>query len=364
MTSMALRSSPAQRWQRRRADRQAPGPDQSCGQRRRRLRHCHCRALRLHGREAREHHPGRHQGRRLQGPQRRNESLQGALRQRDLDAHAGGRGQGRRRAARTFQEGRIHAGDDRLLAPNPVVFAMANPDPEITYEEARAVREDIIMATGRSDYPNQVNNVLGFPFIFRGALDVHATTINEEMKLAATYALAALAKEDVPDSVPRLWCGTCLKFGRDYIIPKPFDPRVLVWEAAAVAKAAMETGVAQNPVNSMSIASSWRSGWASTRTDARHDSQGAGESQACGFPRGQSPEDSARLPRTDRRKNCHSRAAGPHQGGNPAPRRIWEYRCRHQHCRTGDRASPSGVCQRAVSGCGSGVESLWARPTS
>ena len=135
------------------------------------------------------------------------------------------------------------------LAPRPVVFAMANPDPEITYDEARAVRDDIIMATGRSDYPNQVNNVLGFPFIFRGALDVHATTINEEMKLAATYALAALAKEDVPDSVCRAYGVDTLKFGVDYIIPKPFDPRVLVWEAAAVAKAAMDTGVAQNPVN-------------------------------------------------------------------------------------------------------------------
>ena len=135
------------------------------------------------------------------------------------------------------------------LAPNPVVFAMANPDPEITYEEARAVRTDIIMATGRSDYPNQVNNVLGFPFIFRGALDVHATTINEEMKLAATYALATLAKEDVPDSVCRAYGVETLKFGTDYIIPKPFDPRVLVWEASAVAKAAMDSGVAQNPVD-------------------------------------------------------------------------------------------------------------------
>ena len=135
------------------------------------------------------------------------------------------------------------------LAPKPVVFAMANPDPEITYDEAKAVRDDIIMATGRSDFPNQVNNVLGFPFIFRGALDVHATTINEEMKLAATYALAALAKEDVPDSVCRAYGVDRLKFGNDYIIPKPFDPRVLVWEAAAVARAAMETGVAQNPVD-------------------------------------------------------------------------------------------------------------------
>ena len=135
------------------------------------------------------------------------------------------------------------------MAPNPIVFAMANPDPEITYDEAKAVRDDIIMATGRSDFPNQVNNVLGFPFIFRGALDVHATTINEDMKLAATHALASLAKEDVPDSVCRAYGVGRLKFGRDYIIPKPFDPRVLVWEAMAVAKAAMETGVAQNPVD-------------------------------------------------------------------------------------------------------------------
>jgi len=135
------------------------------------------------------------------------------------------------------------------LAPRPIVFAMANPDPEITYEQAKAVRDDIIMATGRSDYPNQVNNVLGFPFIFRGALDVHATTINEQMKLAATYALAALAKEDVPDSVRRAYGGGALTFGVDYIIPKPFDPRVLVWEATAVAKAAMESDVAQNPVD-------------------------------------------------------------------------------------------------------------------
>jgi malate dehydrogenase (oxaloacetate-decarboxylating)(NADP+) len=137
----------------------------------------------------------------------------------------------------------------RSMAASPIVFAMANPDPEITYEEAKAAREDVIMATGRSDYPNQVNNVLGFPFIFRGALDVRATTINEEMKLAATRALAALAKEDVPDSVCRAYGVARLKFGPDYLIPKPFDPRVLVWESAAVAQAAMESGVAQEPVN-------------------------------------------------------------------------------------------------------------------
>ncbi len=137
----------------------------------------------------------------------------------------------------------------RSMAPNPIVFAMANPDPEITYEEARACRTDIIMATGRSDYPNQVNNVLGFPFIFRGALDVRATAINEEMKLAATRALAALAKEDVPDSVCRAYGVERLTFGREYLIPTLFDTRVLVWEASAVAEAAMRTGVAQEPVD-------------------------------------------------------------------------------------------------------------------
>ncbi len=135
------------------------------------------------------------------------------------------------------------------MAARPIVFAMANPDPEISYDEARDARNDVIMATGRSDYPNQVNNVLGFPFIFRGALDVRATAINEEMKLAATRALAALAREDVPDAVCRAYGVERLQFGRDYIIPKPFDRRVLVWEAAAVARAAMETGVAQEPVD-------------------------------------------------------------------------------------------------------------------
>ena len=137
----------------------------------------------------------------------------------------------------------------RSMASNPIVFAMANPDPEITYPDAKACRDDVIMATGRSDYPNQVNNVLGFPFIFRGALDVHATAINEEMKLAATRALAALAKEDVPDSVCRAYGVERLKFGREYLIPKPFDSRVLIWEASAVAEAAMRTGVAQEPIN-------------------------------------------------------------------------------------------------------------------
>lgn len=131
----------------------------------------------------------------------------------------------------------------------PIVFAMANPDPEIRYEDAISVRNDLIMATGRSDYPNQVNNVLGFPFIFRGALDVRATAINEEMKVAAAHALAELAKQDVPDSVIRAYGGKKIKFGPDYIIPKPLDPRVLIWEASAVAKAAMESGVARKHID-------------------------------------------------------------------------------------------------------------------
>ena len=136
----------------------------------------------------------------------------------------------------------------RSMAKNPIVFAMANPDPEITYDDAIAARKDVIMATGRSDYPNQVNNVLGFPFIFRGALDVRATAINEEMKLAASRALAALAKEPVPENVSAAYGGQKFAFGPEYIIPKPFDPRVLYWEAPAVAKAACETGVAKNPI--------------------------------------------------------------------------------------------------------------------
>jgi malate dehydrogenase (oxaloacetate-decarboxylating)(NADP+) len=137
----------------------------------------------------------------------------------------------------------------RSMADRPIVFALANPDPEITYPDAKEGRPDVIMATGRSDYPNQVNNVLGFPFIFRGALDVQARVINEEMKIAASHALAGLAKEDVPESVQRAYGGATFKFGPDYIIPKPFDPRVLLWEAPAVARAAMETKVAQRPVD-------------------------------------------------------------------------------------------------------------------
>ncbi len=137
----------------------------------------------------------------------------------------------------------------KSMAKDPIVFAMANPDPEINPDLAKSVRKDLIIATGRSDYTNQINNVLGFPFIFRGALDVRARAINEDMKFAASQSLAALAREDVPDSVLRAYGVESIKFGREYIIPKPLDPRVLLWEAPAVAEAAMRTGVARKPID-------------------------------------------------------------------------------------------------------------------
>ena len=137
------------------------------------------------------------------------------------------------------------------LGKNPIIFAMANPDPEITPEEVRAVREDAIVATGRSDYPNQINNVLGFPYIFRGALDVRASTINDDMKLAAAKALADLARGDVPDEVDAAYGGRRLQYGPDYIIPVPFDPRLVVEIPAAVAEAAMRTGVARKPIKDL-----------------------------------------------------------------------------------------------------------------
>jgi malate dehydrogenase (oxaloacetate-decarboxylating)(NADP+) len=134
------------------------------------------------------------------------------------------------------------------LAPDPIIFAMANPTPEITPEEVKQVRDDVIMATGRSDYPNQVNNVLGFPYIFRGALDVRARTINEEMKIAAAQALAALAREDVPDEVAKAYQVDRLQYGREYIIPTPFDPRLISWVPPFVAQAAIDSGVARRPI--------------------------------------------------------------------------------------------------------------------
>lgn len=136
----------------------------------------------------------------------------------------------------------------KSMADNPVVFALANPKPEISYEAAMSSRDDLIFATGRSDHPNQVNNVLGFPFIFRGALDVKATKINEEMKIAAVYALAKLAKADVPDYVKKAYNTDKLEFGKDYIIPKPLDLRLIKEISVAIAKAAVETGVARQPI--------------------------------------------------------------------------------------------------------------------
>ena len=136
----------------------------------------------------------------------------------------------------------------RSMAPQPVIFACANPEPEISYAEAKAARPDVLMGTGRSDCPNQINNVSGFPFIFRGALDVQATEINEAMKLAAAESLALLAREDVPEEVSRAYGGRKFSFGPDYIIPSPLDPRIIEWTTPAVAKAAMESGAARAPI--------------------------------------------------------------------------------------------------------------------
>lgn len=139
----------------------------------------------------------------------------------------------------------------KKMAKNPIIFAMANPDPEIRPEDAQSVRSDAIIATGRSDYPNQVNNVMGFPYIFRGALDVHASVINEEMKIAAATALAQLAREEVPTEVRQAYSGRHMEFGPEYIIPTPFDPRLMTCVPVAVAKAAMDTGVARKPIEDM-----------------------------------------------------------------------------------------------------------------
>jgi malate dehydrogenase (oxaloacetate-decarboxylating)(NADP+) len=221
----------------------------------------------------------------------------------------------------------------RSMAANPIVFAMANPDPEITYEEAKACRSDIIMATGRSDYPNQVNNVLGFPFIFRGALDVRATAINEEMKLAATRALAALAKEDVPDSVCRAYGVERLSFGREYLIPTLFDTRVLVWEASAVAEAAMRTGVAQEPVDLATYREQLESRLGKAHEVTRtmiHKAQ-AHPKQVV-FPRGRKRKSPPCLPLSGRGKDRQADSAGrPRRGSSPRSRTRPEPRG-HEDC--------------------------------
>ncbi|MDE6309617.1 MAG: NADP-dependent malic enzyme, partial [Muribaculaceae bacterium] len=155
----------------------------------------------------------------------------------------------------------------KSMAPRPIVFALANPDPEIAYEVAMATRDDMIFATGRSDYPNQINNVLGFPYIFRGALDSGATVINEAMKLAAVKAIASLAKKPVPSVVNAAYNMTNLKFGRDYILPKPLDPRLLTIVAPAVARGAMESGVATRPITD------WKAYDQKLRTLMGHDTK-------------------------------------------------------------------------------------------
>jgi malate dehydrogenase (oxaloacetate-decarboxylating)(NADP+) len=219
-------------------------------ERRRRRGHRLHRASEDHGREAAELHRRRHQGRHLAGPHRRHEPVEIGPCGQDRHPHAGRGDEGRRRLPRRLGQGRGHAEMVLSMAPDPVIFAMANPDPEITPEEAHAIRADAIVATGRSDYPNQVNNVLGFPYLFRGALDIHARAINDEMKIACAKALAALAREDVPDEVALAY-GRKLAFGRDYIIPTPFDPRLIHRIPPAVAKAGMDTGAARRPIVDM-----------------------------------------------------------------------------------------------------------------
>ncbi len=185
----------------------------------------------------------------------------------------------------------------KKMAPNPIIFAMANPDPEVLPEEVLKVRPDAIMATGRSDYPNQVNNVLGFPFIFRGALDTMSTAINEEMKMAAVKALAQLAKQDVPESVSRAYGGQKFKFGREYLIPKPFDRRALLWVAPAVAEAAMRSGVARKNVDLIHYRESLETLLGSTYTVMRGikkriqgDLTGGKERPTIVFPEGENPK--------------------------------------------------------------------------
>ncbi len=199
----------------------------------------------------------------------------------------------------------------KTMAAKPIVFALANPDPEISYEEAIAARKDAIVATGRSDFPNQVNNVLGFPFIFRGALDVRATAINESMKLAATRALAALAKEDVPDSVCHAYGVERIRFGAEYIIPKPFDPRVLVWEATARGEGGdgIRSGGRTGEPGRVPRAAGTTAG-KSARSDASDYSQGAKESAAGGIPGGRERENIARGTHTGGRENRATDSGG------------------------------------------------------
>ena len=232
-------------------------------------------------------------GRDLRGPHRRHGSVQGALRRRDERAHASPT----RSSAPTSSSGcrspaRSRARWSQRWRRSPIIFALANPVPEILPDEVRAVRDDAIIATGRSDYPNQVNNVLGFPFIFRGALDVRATEINEEMKMAATRALALLAKEDVPDSVAALYGLRDVQFGPDYLIPFPFDPRVLLWVAPAVAWAAVASGVgdASSSTSTTTASSSRRGSAARAASCAGSSIARARDPKRVVFPEGEEPK--------------------------------------------------------------------------
>jgi malate dehydrogenase (oxaloacetate-decarboxylating)(NADP+) len=200
------------------------------------------------------------------------------------------------------------------MAPKPIIFAMANPDPEIGYDEALAARPDAIMATGRSDYPNQVNNVLGFPFIFREALGVRASAITEPMKLAAVHALAALARQDVPDEVARAYGDDSLRFGPEYIIPKPFDPRVLLWVAPAVAEAAVTSGVARRTIDPEAYRHRLeRLLRARAPVHAPRPYPREPQAQAHRVPRGRAREDLARLP--DRARGAHREARAARRSG-------------------------------------------------
>ena len=210
------------------------------------------RARQGDGHAARERHPVRHQGRDLAGPHRGHEPVEERPRRAHQGAHARRGDEGRRRVLRPVGQGRGHQGrwcsrwpPSRSSSPWPTPIPRSRP------RTSRSVRADAIIATGRSDYPNQINNVLGFPYIFRGALDVRARTINEEMKVAAAEALAKLAREDVPDEVDRAYSGRRLRYGPEYIMPVPFDPRLISAVSSAVAQAAMDSGVARRPIPDM-----------------------------------------------------------------------------------------------------------------
>ena len=246
----------------------------------------------------------------------------------------------------------------KSMAAKPIIFAMANPDPEITAEEVAEVRDDAIMATGRSDYPNQVNNVLGFPYIFRGALDVRASTINMEMKIAAAHALADLAREDVPDEVAAAY-GARPKFGPDYIIPVPFDPRLISTVPPAVAKAAMDTGVARKPIVDMDAyrqqLSARRDPIAGTLVQVFARLRRA--AQARGLRRGRRGAGDPRR-RELRAPGARHRAAGRARGPRARDRARGRHRARRRHrdrqCPRCRRATPS-TPTISTSGCsGSG----------